>query len=67
MFGSFGWRNWYVGIGLMLYYYLNKGKIIPKSERQTELKNVLFETMKLTEMLKSQLKKLQNCGLVFHQ
>jgi len=43
-----------------------KGKVITKSERQNELKLVLFETMKLTTTLKNQLKKLENSGLVYN-
>ena len=36
-----------------------------KKDRQTELKSVLFETMKLTNTLKSQLEKFEKAGLVY--
>jgi len=40
-------------------------KEMAKKDRQTELKSVLFETMKLTNTLKSQLEKFEKAGLVY--
>lgn len=40
-------------------------KTMAKKDRQKELKTVLFETMKLTNTLKSQLEKLEKSGLVY--
>lgn len=40
-------------------------KTVAKKDRQKELKTVLFETMKLTNTLKSQLEKLEKSGLVY--
>jgi len=42
-------------------------KEMAKKDRQTELKSVLFETMKLTNTLKSQLEKFEKAGLVYDQ
>jgi len=44
--------------------YLER-KEMAKKDRQTELKSVLFETMKLTNTLKSQLEKFEKAGLVY--
>jgi len=40
---------------------------VAKKDRQKELKAVLFETMKLTNTLKSQLEKFENAGLVYDE
>ncbi len=42
-----------------------KIKQINKKDRQSELKQVLFETIKLTNTLKHQLKKLEMSGLSY--
>ncbi len=44
---------------------LDQKKNISKRERQNELKSVLYETIKLTDTLKKQLKKLESSGLVY--
>jgi len=48
-----------------LIYIVDQKKTISKRERQNELKSVLYETIKLTDTLKRQLKQLENSGLVY--